>query len=261
MILKKGPPQNKAFDHQGNPTSALLGFLKKENGSLAETQIKEGYVYLVKHEERSPIEILSMVLAEIVQSLSFPKTMRWGEGEYYFVRPVRWICAFWGKEVIPVSLFGIESTPHTYGLRFFSGLVKIEKAEDYEQILEENFVLVRPERRKERLEKLSQQLAMEVGGNPLWPEGLLKELIYLLEYPTPFLGSFPEEYLALPSDVLITTMRHHQKQLPVVDAQGNLLNYFICFRNGPALGEEIVTKGNEQALTGRLEDARLFFTK
>jgi glycyl-tRNA synthetase beta chain len=261
VTLKKGPPQNKAFDPQGKPTLALLGFLKKENGKLTDIQVKEGYVYLIKQEERSATEILSIVLAGIVQNLSFPKTMRWGEGEYSFVRPVRWICALWGKEVIPVSIFGIESAPHTYGLRFFSDLVKIEKAEDYEQKLEENFVLVRPDRRKERLEKLSQQLAMEVGGSPLWPEGLLEELVYLLEYPTPFLGSFPEEYLTLPADVLITTMRHHQKQLPVVDAQGNLLNYFICFRNGPALGEELVIKGNEQALTGRLEDARLFFTK
>jgi glycyl-tRNA synthetase beta chain len=261
ITLKKGPHQSIAFTPEGRPTQALLGFLKKENGKIEDIEVKDGYTYLIKHEERSAKEVLSNILTEAVRSLSFPKTMRWGEGEYYFVRPVRWICALWGEELIPVSMFGMESAPCTYGLRFFSGLMKIEKAEEYEGKLEDNFVLVRPEKRKERLERLSQQLAMGVGGNPYWPEGLLEELVYLLEYPTPFLGSFPEEYLALPSDVLITTMRHHQKHLPVVDAQGNLLNYFICFRNGPALGEEIVIKGNEQALTGRLEDARLFFTK
>lgn len=258
---KKGPPQTIAFTKEGTPTPALLGFLKKENGNLEEIEVQDGYIFLKKPEERNPREILSDILAEAVKGLSFPKTMRWGEGEFTFVRPVRWICTLWGEEPLAISLFGMESSPTTYGLRFFSGPIRIGKPQDYEGALEENFVIVRPQKRRERLEKLSLSLAIEVGGKPFWPEGLLDELVFLLEYPTPFRGSFPEEYLSLPPDVLITTMRHHQKHLPIVDPQGNLMNYFICFRNGPALGEEIVIRGNEQALTGRLEDARLFFLR
>lgn len=258
---KKGPPKNIAFKEDETPTPALLGFLKKENGQIEDIEVQDGYVFLKKPEERNPREILSGLLTEAVKGLSFPKTMRWGDGEFSFVRPVRWVCALWGEEPLEISIFGMESTPTSYGLRFFSGPVRIERPQDYEAVLEENFVMVRPQKRRERLERLSLSLAMEVGGKPFWPEGLLEELVYLLEYPTPFRGSFPEEYLSLPSDVLITTMRHHQKHLPIVDPQGNLMNYFICFRNGPALGEDIVIRGNEQALTGRLEDARLFFLR
>ncbi|MCR4427899.1 MAG: glycine--tRNA ligase subunit beta [Caldiserica bacterium] len=258
---KKGPPKNIAFKEDGTPTPALLGFLKKENGQIEDIEVQDGYVFLKKPEERNPREILSGLLTEAVKGLSFPKTMRWGDGEFSFVRPVRWVCALWGEEPLEISIFGMESTPTSYGLRFFSGPVRIERPQDYEAVLEENFVMVRPQKRRERLERLSLSLAMEIGGKPFWPEGLLEELVYLLEYPTPFRGSFPEEYLSLPSDVLITTMRHHQKHLPIVDPHGNLMNYFICFRNGPALGEDIVIRGNEQALTGRLEDARLFFLR
>jgi glycyl-tRNA synthetase beta chain len=261
VVQKKGPPVSVAFSSDGQPTLALQGFLKKESASLKQAEIREGYVYLKKSEEKPPKEVLSRVLPEIITGLSFPKTMRWGNGGNSFVRPVRWACAMWGEEPIPLSLFSVESAPYTRGLRFFSGQVKLSRAEDYEKALEENFVLVNPQKRKERIERTTRELALEVGGSPSWPEGLKDELVYLLEYPTPFLGSFPEEYLSLPADVLITTMRHHQKHLPLIDDQGKLLNFFVCFRNGPALGEEIVIKGNEQALTGRLEDARLFFMK
>jgi glycyl-tRNA synthetase beta chain len=261
VVRKKGPAARIAFGEDGQPTPALLGFLRKEGGELSQVIHQDAYTYLEKRIERHPLELLADLLPPIVSGLPFAKSMRWGEGLWSFVRPVRWLVALWGREIVPLHLFDCQSGNTTFGLRFFSGTINLDRAEEYRATLEDHFVLVSPAERRQRLEGLVEELAHEVGGEPLWPEGLLDELVFLHEYPTPFRATFPEQYLELPKDVLITVMRHHQKHLPITEDGAELLPYFFCFREGPALGEEIVVRGNQEALIGRLDDAQLFFAQ
>ncbi len=256
---KKGPPERIAYDETGKPTAALLGFLRKESAELSQVERENGYIFITQLPAATPLEALGEILPSIFAALPFPKMMRWEDGEYAYVRPLRWICALWGAKLIHLRLFGIESERRTLGHRFFSGTIELDCAEEYRSRMEENFVLLDPLARKERIERLSDDLAKQIGGKPVWADDFKEELVHLFEYPTPFLGSFPERYLSLPQDVLITVMRHHQKQVPIKDEEGNPIPYFICFRDGPSLGEKLIVRGNKQALRGRLEDACLFF--
>lgn len=271
---KKGPSEKVAFGAEEQPTPALLGFLRKEGATLQQVQREDGYIYINKKSEKKPAQLLAEMLPPVAAGLPFPKLMRWGEGDFLYVRPARWALCLYGEECIPFSLLGVETGVISQGHRFFGGPVTIGHPAEYAGKLEEAFVLVDPAARRARLETEGARLAAEVGGSPYWAplgrgptgrpevptqEGLAEELVHLLEYPTAFRGSFDSGYLDLPPEVLITVMRHHQKQVPISDEEGRLLPYFLCFRDGPPVGEGIVVRGNEQALQGRLEDARLFF--
>jgi glycyl-tRNA synthetase beta chain len=259
FMRKKGPSEKVAFAEGGQPSQALLGFLRKEDATFEQVERENGYVFIVKRIPRTPARLLAELLPPVVEGIPFPKLMRWGEGDFLYVRPARWALCLWGQEVIPLQLLGVASGNTSHGHRFFGGEIALSHPDEYARKLEESFVLVDPARRQSRLQEESERLAKEVGGTPAWPEGLLEELVNLLEYPTPFRGSFDRDYLELPAEVLTTVMRHHQKQVPIRDDAGSLLPYFLCFRDGPPAGEATVVRGNEQALNGRLEDARLFF--
>jgi len=256
---KKGPSEKVAFTADNQPSPALLGFLRKEGATLQQVQREDGYVYIHKKSEKEPPQLLSELLPSVMTGIPFPKLMRWGEGDFLYVRPVRWALCLYGEELISFNLLGVETGVISQGHRFFGGPVTIGHPAEYTGKLEESFVLVDPAVRRARLEQESVRLATEVGGAPYWSEGLAEELVHLLECPTAFRGSFDSGFLNLPPEVLTTVMRHHQKQVPIRDEEGRLLPYFLCFRDGPPFGEEIVVRGNEQALQGRLEDARLFF--
>lgn len=261
----RGPGIGVAFDEAGQPTRAALGFAKSQGMTVEELQRQETetgvYLYAVKELVGQGTEtILPQLLPQLVASLSFPHTMRWGERDERFPRPIRWLVALWGSEVVEFSWAGVQSGRISRGHRFWStGSLRLEEAQDYLEKLRASYVLADPqERRAEIREGLTRQ-AKELGGQVLLDEGLLEEVNNLVEYPTVFAGSFDSSYLKLPKEVIITPMRDHQRYFPVVDEAGNLLPAFLAVRNGTAENLETVARGNERVLLARLEDARFYF--
>ncbi len=256
-LERKGPPLKIAFDEEGKPTKALLGFLKSNDAGLEDIEKRGNYIYLVKKIEGKKLEeVLPKVLEEIVKSLSFKKPMKWGKGSFEFVRPVHWIVAMVNDEVLPFEMFGVKSSNVSKGHRFHSSDVKIESVETYIDQLKRTFVLVDHEER----ERIIHEEVKKVGGNLEEDEELIKEIVWLTEYPSPILGSFKEEYLTLPEEIITVTIKHHQKAFTLRD-NGKIKNMFLAFMDGPGDPEGNVKKGYERVVNARLEDARYYYFK
>jgi len=260
----KGPPAAIAYK-DGNPTKALLGFLKKNGATLDDVVVKqEGkkeYVYItIKKGGKDVKALLPPLFEKLITSLRFPKMMRWGRGEYQFGRPVRWIVLLYGDEVLPMSLFGLTSGRYTRGIRIFAGEIKITNASEYPLLLEEEGVVIpNPDIRRDIIRESVIEKAASVGGHPEIDDELLEEVNFLVEYPSAFVGSIDRKFLSLPEVVIITVMKHHQRYFPVRDEKERLLPYFIGVRNGPAEHMDNVIKGNERVIRARLYDAVFFF--
>ncbi|WP_026893667.1 glycine--tRNA ligase subunit beta [Clostridiisalibacter paucivorans] len=263
----KGPAKRIAYDKDGNPSKALLGFARGQGVDLDNIIIKEykGEEYVYAHKfisGGSSIEILKVKLAEIIKSIGFPKPMKWGGKNLKFARPIRWIMAIFNDKIIPFDLEGIQASNVTRGHRFLgSSNIVIDNVNEYLSKLEENYVIVEDNKRRSMIKTGCDKLAKEKGGNVLEDEELLDELTYIVEYPTPLIGRIKEEYLSLPKEVITTPMKEHQRYYPVVDDNGNLMPYFIAVRNGDENYIDIVTKGNEKVLDARLEDAKFFYNE
>ncbi|HBT20274.1 MAG TPA: glycine--tRNA ligase subunit beta [Peptococcaceae bacterium] len=263
----KGPPAKIAFDEDGNPTKAALGFARSQKVSVDSLTVKEvngtPYVFAVHERTGSPvIEILPDVLPDLIKSLSFPVSMRWGDKDVRFVRPIRWLVSLYGSSIVEFEFAGIKAGSRSRGHRFLSkGEVVINGAEDYLEAMEKAYVLVDQNKRKEIIWDQIEKLAAEEGGMVRRDDDLLCEINYLLEYPTALCGSFPERYLSLPEEVLVTTMREHQRYFPVYSSDGRMLPKFITVRNGTDKYIEIVREGNEKVLRARLADAEFFFNE
>jgi len=259
----RGPAKASAYDSDGNPTQALLGFLKGQNVTVEKSTFKEfsgkPYVVVTVQEIGKPTEkILEILFAELIRSLSFPKSMRW-DGKFAFGRPIRWILSLFAKSPVRFSLERLESGELTYGHRFLSPKpIEIKSPDEYEKKLEQAFVIANHETRKLDIQKQAIKLAESKNGNVYRIELLLDEVTLLVEYPTPFLGTFDKRFLALPQDVLITVMQHHQRYFPIIDKDGKLLPYFIAVRNGNEEGLDEVTLGNERVIAARFKDAEYF---
>ncbi|HHV71148.1 MAG TPA: glycine--tRNA ligase subunit beta [Clostridia bacterium] len=261
----KGPAAKSAFTEQGEPTKAALGSAKSQGVDVADLRVEtvEGgqYVFAVKVEEsKSTLDILPELMVRLISSISFPKSMRWGDKDIRFARPIRWLVNLYGDQKIDFSLDGIRPDNFTYGHRFLSkGKLEIKDINDYFSKLEENYVILDQNKRQEEIKRQILNLAREQGGEVLIDQSLLEEVTFLVEYPTALCGKFEEDYLKLPKEVLITTMREHQKYFPVVDKEGKLLPLFITVRNGGKEHLEIVQAGNEKVLRARLADAKFFY--
>lgn len=261
--LVRGPARRACFDEQGHPTPALLGFCRSQGVEPEQVQFVETaqgeYAIVPKVDPGRPaIQILAELLPAVLTSLSFPKMLRWGEGNLRFARPIRWIVALLDTEGIPFELAGVRSGNHSRGHRFLAPKVfPVRSPLEFFTKLKEAFVLYDPEERKQRIRQGATQLAEKVKGRCLLDEELLEENAFLVEYPYLLLGSFPEEFLALPTPVLISAMKKHEKFFPIVDNQGKLLPYFISVYNN---GEESrVREGNEWVLVARFNDAKFFY--
>jgi len=260
-----GPPKAKAFDAEGRPTQAGLGFAKSQGVSVDALQIKRlpkgEYVAVVaEHRGRPAGEILSGVLPERVMNLEFPRSMRWRAEPFRFARPIRWVLAILGDEVLPLELAGLRADRVTYGHRFLSaGPMRIENPRSYAGVLEEAFVVVDPDVRRGRIVDEINRLAREKGGRVHSDEELLAEVVHLVEYPTAVCGGFDPSFLDLPADVVITAMKEHQKYFAVEGKDGRLLPYFIAVGNSGADVADGVRLGNERVLEARLDDARFYW--
>lgn len=261
----KGPAKRISFDDQGNPSKALLGFMKSQNINLSSITVEEfkgeEYVYAqVTKESKSLEEIIKLNMADFIKSINFPKTMKWGGKNIRFARPIRWIVSLLDDKVIEFELEGIPVSNKTKGHRFLgSDNITINNVSNYIEILKENYVILDQNERREIIEFGSEKLVKEKGAHILKDKSLLEEVTYLVEYPTPLIGKIKEEYLDLPADVIITPMKEHLRYFPVVDDNNRLKPYFITIKNGDEQHLDIVTKGNEKVLGARLEDAKFFF--
>lgn len=261
----KGPARKIAYDDEGNPTKALQGFMRGQGISIEQTFLDEyngeEYVYAnVVKEGKDTFIVLSNNMAAIIKSIVFPKSMKWGGKNLRFARPIRWIVSILNDKVVPFELEGIKVDKITKGHRFLgSDRIEINSVEEYFNKLEENYVLVDQNKRREIIKYGSERLAKEKGGNVLFDKDLLDEVTYIVEYPTPIIGRIEDEYLSLPEEVIITPMKEHLRFFPVVNDKNRLLPYFITVRNGNEEHIEMVIKGNEKVLGARLEDAKFFY--
>ncbi len=265
--LVKGPSKKAAYDESGNPSKALMGFLKGQKAELNEVFIQElsgvEYIYYKKHQKGQPTkEVLKSVLPNILTSISFPKSMKWGNKTFRFARPVRWLVPILGDELIEFDKDGILCSRNTKGHRVLSsGNIEINNVSEYFEKLRAGFVVADQDERRSLIRKQCEELARAKGGEVLMDEKLLEEIVYLVEYPTALMGGFEAEYLKLPKEVVITPMKEHQRYFPVVDKNKKLMNYFITVRNGDNRFLEIVQEGNEKVLRARLADANFFYSE
>lgn len=261
----KGPAARIAFDESGNPTKALLGFMKSQKVELSDVQQEmignENYVVVNKREEGMDVkQLLQTSIPEILRSLTFPKSMKWGGRDFRFARPIRWFVSLFDDDVLHFDLEEIPVDRYTRGHRVLgSDNICIESIDRFEDQLLDNYVMLDEKKRREVILVNAEKLVRERGGNLMEDEDLLDEIVNLVEYPTPLLGHIPQEYMELPDPVILTPMKDHLRYLPVIDDKGNTMPYFVTVRNGDKTGLDIVRAGNEKVLTPRLEDAKFFY--
>ena len=302
-VEAKGPSAKIAFvngDIHGEPSKAAQGFARGQGVDVKELVVRDNYVYAIKHLAGQPVkELLPGLLMDILTSLNFPKNMRWADHDFKFVRPIRWLVALFGEEVVPVEITGVKSGKFSRGHRFLRrsavdaamehesfldaakavlgnaaakaknavasaalgtyGAVEIPNADAYEKTLYDNFVMVDQDARRELIRQQVTDMGIAEGGHAEINEDLLEEVNYLVEWPTALCGNFEDKFLALPKECIITPMREHQRYFPVLAEDGSLLNKFITVRNGGKEHLDIVAHGNERVLRARLSDAEFFF--
>ncbi|HVM32501.1 MAG TPA: glycine--tRNA ligase subunit beta [bacterium] len=259
-----GPLVSIAFDAHGLPTRAGEGFAKAQGVSAAslkkvETPKGEVVVAIKKTGGRLTSEILSEVFPEVIKKIRFPKVQRWGNGDFLFARPIRWVCAVFSRTVVPFEIAGLFSSRETFGLRSKKlGPLDVIEAGDYLEVLRQGGVIADPKERRELAWQKIQEAAAAKGARVAEDPELLDDVTNLIEAPEAILGAFDPKYLELPDAVIVTAMREHQKYFSVRDEGGKLLPYFIGVLNGNPRDKEVVIRANEGVLKARLEDAKFF---
>ena len=262
---KIGPSRQAAFDAKGSPTKAAIGFAKSQSvpvESLTVVQTEKGeYVCAVKKESGKPTpELLSSLLPGWILSIPFQKSMKWADVPIRFVRPIHWIVAVFGGKVVPFEVGNIRSGKVTYGHRFMHPAhIPAKDFQSYLKKLKESSVIVDPAERKKKIENEMIREGAKVSGKVLKDEDLLNEVNFLVEYPVALCGAFDSKFLSLPRDILIHSMKEHQRYFPVSDDHEKLLPHFICISNIRPKKRKVVVRGNEKVLKARLSDAVFFF--
>lgn len=259
----RGPAKSACFDAQGQPTQAFLGFCRGQGIQPDQAEFRTlgdaEYAFAVKQDAGLPaIEALAKALPDKILSMTFPKTLRWGEGNIRFARPVRWIVALFGNQVIDFEIAGARSGRLSRGHRF-------ARPEEFEAAAPTEFlaqlktkgVIADPKQREETIQRASKEAAERINGNLLLDDDLLEENVYLTENPQPILCEFDREFLALPRACLVSAMRKHEKFIPIEDRQGRLMPNFVSVTNGG--DPDTVKKGNEWVMMARFNDAKFFF--
>ena len=259
----KGPSASIAYDADGNPTKAAIGFARGKGLDVTDLVVEDGYIYAETKTAGVPAkDIVTDMLPQLITGLNFPKSMHWGNLDAKFVRPVRWLVALLDEEVIPVEFATVKSGNVTRGHRFLGAdEITIKNAASYVDTLKENFVMVDQDARRELISKQLHDIAASKNASIVWDDDLLEEINYLVEWPTALCGGFEESYLALPDAAIITPMKDHQRYFPLVDQDGKLLPMFLTVRNGSDHSIEVVQAGNERVLRARLDDAKFFFNE
>lgn len=259
----KGPAKKIALDSDGNFTKAAEGFVCGKGLTTADIRFEnvkgEEYVYVTKHESgKSAKEVLKGV-PEVLASLTFPVSMHWAKNSFEYIRPVHTLIVLLDDEALELDFLDIHSGRTSRGHRFLGTDVDIKTADSYEADLRSQFVIADSKEREDMI--IGQIREIEASENvqvDIDPE-LLNEVLNLVEYPTAFMGHFDEKYLDIPEEVLVTSMKNHQRYFVVRDQAGKLMPNFISVRNGNAESIANVVKGNEKVLVARLEDGEFFW--
>jgi glycyl-tRNA synthetase beta chain len=260
-----GPPVKVAFDAQGVPTKAGEGFARAQGVSLSELQRKQtpkGEVVsaVKKVKGRPTLEILAEVFPQVIKKVRFPKVMHWGNGDLLFARPIRWILALFSDETVSFEVSGIHSGRVTYGLRVLQkGPLDVDNAGSYLEVLRGAGVLADADERLAKTRQCVAEAAQLRGAHLIEDEGLMKDVNNLIESPEAVTGDFDPAYLTLPSEVIVTAMREHQKFFAMRSNDGKLVPGFITVINGKRERHDLIRKSNEAVFKARLEDAKFFW--
>ena len=261
-----GPSKSVAFNDDGQPTKACLGFAKSQNVEVEDLEIidngKGEYIAVKKFLTGKNTEtLLPEILKNLILNLSFPKSMKWGTKKFRFARPLRWILALADTKVISFEIEGISSGNSSKGHRFFGNPeFTVDSISDYYAKLRENFVIVNIDERRESIVKQINDRCIQNNEKVHIEDWLLDEVTNLVEYPYPLVGTFNTEFLEVPQEVLIISMQVHQRYFPILDENGKLLPKFVVVRNGIE-DSPFVVKGNETVIGARLSDARFFYNE
>ncbi len=264
----KGPPADRAFDAEGNPTKAAEGFARSKGIALQDLKVHEidggRYAAAVVHEAGRPaLDVLAEALPGVIAGIKFDKSMRWNSSGVYFSRPIRWLLALYGEQVIPFAYAGLQSANTTRGLRTHEpSEIAVTGVEAYLSALKAQGIIIDAAERRTAISAQVKAIMQQTGGDPkALDEGVLDEVNNLVEAPTALRGLFGEEHLRLPPEVLISVMKKYQRYFPVFDGRGKLLPYFIAVRNGDDQHVDIVADGNEQVIRARFADADFFINQ
>lgn len=259
----KGPAKKIALDEDGNWTKAAIGFTKGQGVSTDDITFKElkgtEYVFVEKHVVGKPVVEVLQGLKDVIMSMTFPTMMKWGSYHFEFVRPIKWLVALLDQDVVPFEILDVKTANHSTGHRFLGHDFDLKNATDYEAALEKEFVIADAQKRKDLIRNQIQTIATDNNWIINIDESLLEEVNNLVEWPTAFAGSFDQKYLTIPDEVLITSMKDHQRFFYVLDQKGTLLPNFVSVRNGNSEFIDNVIAGNEKVLTARLSDAMFFY--
>ncbi|MCA1009712.1 glycine--tRNA ligase subunit beta [Halobacillus halophilus] len=259
----KGPAKNIALDENGEWTKAAIGFSKGQGKNVEDIYFKEvkgtEYVHVTKFIQGEATKELLQDFRSVFLSITFSKNMRWGSYDLRYARPIRWMAALFGEEIIPFAIENVTTDRITYGHRFLGDKASLRSAESYEQVLTDEYVISNVTKRKNAIREQLLKLEEEKGWKLIIDEELLMEVTHLVEYPTVFYGAYNEEFLEIPEEALITSMKEHQRYFPVRSQEGTLLPYFVGVRNGDDKHLDTVSRGNEKVLKARLKDAQFFY--
>jgi len=266
IFLKiKGPAYSIAYNNDLQPQKPAIKFAQSQGVNvedlIVEDTEKGKYIFALKSKTGQPtIGILSQIFPKIIKGMQFPKSMRWEERSLRFIRPIRWILALHGKEIIRFDLDGLNSENITYGHRLLAPKkIKISSTQEYFKKIEKNYVVIDPQIRENIVRTDIKQIIKEINGKKIINEKQLKEIVYLVEYPNAILGRYDKKYLELPKDVLTVVMEKHQKYFPVFKNKDELLPLFIVIINNSREYASKIKEGNENVLRARLEDAKFFY--
>lgn len=257
----KGPSAKIAFDAEGNPTKAAQGFARGKGVDPSSLVVEDGYVYARTHTPSVNVaSLLSSVLNKIIHGLSWPRSQRWGVQSEYFTRPVRWIVALFGNEVIDFTFAGLVAGRTTYGHRFLApGPFEVADADSLVDVVRSASVIPSEAEREQVIREGVTKAEAETGFTAVLHPKTLVEVINLAEYPTVLVGTFDEEFLKVPEEIIVDAMLVHQRYFPLYDKDGKLTNRFIVVSNGDPACAETIVDGNERVVRARLYDAKFFY--
>ncbi|APT17819.1 glycyl-tRNA synthetase beta subunit [Amylolactobacillus amylotrophicus DSM 20534] len=262
-LVQKGPAQKIAQDQEGNWSKAAIGFANSQQMTVDDIYFEDlkgtSYAYIhVQKKGKTAQEILPE-LAGVIKSLTFKTRMRWASNDFEYIRPIHWLVSLLDDVVVPFSVVDVQAGRQTKGHRFLGDPVVLARADDYEEALKNEFVIADAADRKAIITSQIKELAAANSWQVNLDQSLLEEVTNLVEYPTSFAGSFDAQYLAIPEEVLITSMKDNQRYFDVRDQDGKLSNHFIAVRNGNRDHLDNVIMGNEKVLVARLDDAKFFY--
>lgn len=262
-VEKKGPDTKRSFDIDGKPTKALEGFLRSNKATLDDIIEKEfkGNKYVFINQTlggHATSSILPDLLNHLIHSLNFKKVMKWGDGESTFVRPIRWIVALFGEKILNLKYENLQASNISFGHRLCSNpQIEFQTPSNYKIMLKEKNVIVDPIERREIILDKVEKAAQRLNTRSILSQDLLDTLINLTEFPDIVVGTFEEEFLELPKEVLISEMEEHQKYIPLENKDGSLSNHFIVVTNTKA--NDNIVRGNERVIRARFKDGKFFF--